>query len=245
MVLSGLNWFIAAICALLIGLAKTGVPGMGILVVPLMASIMPPRESTGVILPMLVFADFFAVAYYRRHAVWPHVLRLMPWALAGIVIGAFAMNRITDTQLKPLMGAIVLVMLGLHYLRQRVTDHNTPIPTQWYFAAFLGLTAGITTMMANAAGPIMIIYLLAMRLPKNEFIGTGAWYFLILNCIKIPFSYQLGLITPGSLKFNLMLFPLVAIGAVAGIYLVKLIPQRAFNIAVQALAAIAALRMLF
>lgn len=238
------DWFVAGLCAVLIGLAKTGLPGVGILVVPLMASIMPAKESTGVILPMLVFADVFAVAFYRRYAVWGHLVRLMPWAIAGIVIGWYWMDKVSDSQLKPIIAVIVLAMLGLHLVRQRLTDQKTPIPTQWYFAAFLGLVAGVTTMMANAAGPIMIIYLLAMRLDKHEFIGTGAWYFLILNCVKVPFSWQLGLITPGSLGFNLVLFPLIAIGAVAGIVFLKKIPQKAFNLLVQILAAVAALNML-
>ena len=238
------GWLIAGLCAVLIGISKTGLPGVGILIVPLMASILPAKASTGVILPMLIFADIFAVAYYKRHAVWPHIAKLLPWALLGILIGWYCMDKITDRQLKPIMGAIVLAMLALHLVRLRITDHNTPIPNQWYFAAFLGLLAGITTMMANAAGPIMIIYLLAMRLDKNEFMGTGAWYFLILNCIKVPFSYQLGLITPGSLTFNLMLFPLIVVGVIAGIFFLKKIPQKAFNLLVQLLTAAAALNML-
>ena len=245
MTLDVFGWITAAMCAIIIGMAKTGLPGMGILVVPLMASIIPAKASTGIILPMLIFADIFAVAYYRRHAVWSHVLKLIPWAFTGIIIGWYLMDKIDDRQLKPVMGAIVLIMLALHYVRQSITDHNTPIPNQWYFAAFLGLVAGITTMMANAAGPIMIIYLLAMRLDKNEFIGTGAWYFLILNCVKVPFSWQLDLITPDSLGFNLVLFPLIAIGAIAGIYVVKKIPQKAFNITVQLLAAAAAIKLIF
>ncbi len=243
--LSSTQWAIAVLSAIIIGLSKTGLPGVGILCVPLMATILPAKASTGIVLPMLIFADIFAVAYYHRHAVWPHLLRLMPWAMAGIVIGYFIMGHINDAQLKPVIGAIVLVMLGLKYMRDRFRDDNANIPTQWYFAAALGLVAGITTMLANAAGPIMIIYLLAMRLPKNEFIGTGAWYFLILNWVKVPFSMHLGLITAASLKFNLILFPCVAIGAVAGIFLLRWIPQKAFNLAVQILAILAAVNMLW
>jgi uncharacterized membrane protein YfcA len=243
--LSAFNWLLVGVGALLIGISKTGVPGMGILVVPLMAMVFPAKASTGVILPMLICADVFAVAYYRRHAVWPHLLRLIPWALAGIVIGWYLMGKVSDSQLKPVIAVIVLIMLGLHYVRQFLTTHETPIPTQWYFAAFLGLAAGITTMLANAAGPIMIIYLLAMRLPKQEFLGTGAWYYLLLNCVKVPFSYDRGLITPESFHLNLIMFPLITIGALAGIYFARQIPQKAFNITVQILAAAAAIHMLF
>jgi uncharacterized protein len=238
------QWTVAALSAVMIGMSKTGLPGVGILCVPLMASIMPAKASTGIVLPMLIFADVFAVAYYHRHAVWPHLFRLMPWAAAGIVIGYLIMGRISDAQLKPVIGVIVLVMLGLNYVRDRINGDNANVPTQWWFAATLGLVAGITTMLANAAGPIMIIYLLAMRLPKNEFIGTGAWYFLILNCVKVPFSMNLGLINAESLKFNLILFPCVFIGVVAGIFLLKKIPQKAFTLAVQLLAVVAAMNMI-
>lgn len=242
---SAAQWIIAVISAMLIGLSKTGLPGVGILCVPLMAAILPAKASTGVVLPLLIFADIFAVAYYHRHAVWPHLIRLMPWALAGIIIGYFIMGHINDAQLKPIIGAIVLIMLGLNYLRNRAAGGQLSIPTQWYFAAAMGLAAGVTTMLANAAGPIMIIYLLAMRLPKNEFIGTGAWYFLILNWVKVPFSMHLGLITAASLKFNLVLFPCVALGAAGGIFLLRWIPQKVFNAAVQILAVLAAIKMLW
>jgi uncharacterized membrane protein YfcA len=242
--LNAIQWAVAIVSAIIIGMSKTGLPGVGILCVPLMATILPAKASTGIVLPMLIFADIFAVVYYHRHAVWPHLVRLMPWALAGIIIGYFIMHHITDFQLKPIIGAIVLAMLALNYLRNKFNSDGLYIPTQWYFAAAMGLAAGITTMLANAAGPIMIIYLLAMRLPKNEFIGTGAWYFLILNWVKVPFSMSLGLITAASLKFNLILFPFVGLGAVAGIFLLQWIPQKLFNIAVQVLAVLAALNML-
>lgn len=243
--LSGFQWCVALFCALSVGVSKTGLPGIGILGIPLMAMIMPAKASTGIILPMLIFGDIAAVSYYHRHAVWSHLWRLLPWSFAGIVIGYLIMERITDAQLTRVIGVIVLVMLALNALRERLTSDSAHIPTQWYFAAFLGLTAGVTTMMANAAGPIAMIYLLAMRLPKNEFIGTGAWFFFVVNCVKVPFSLKLGLITADSFRFNLILFVAVAAGAALGILLVKRMPQRAFNIAVQALAVVAAIKMLF
>jgi len=136
-------------------------------------------------------------------------------------------------------------MLALDYWREQRKGENAQIPSYWWFAAVLGLFTGITSMMANCAGPIIIIYLLAMRLPKIEFIGTSAWYFLIINWIKVPFSVNLGLITAESLKFNLTLFPLIAIGALAGIMILKRIPQKTFRVIVQVLAAAASLHLLF
>lgn len=236
-------WLVAGLSAMTVGFSKTGVPGVGILAVLLLADVIPTRESVGVLLPMLIFGDLFAVAYWRRHAVWRYLVKLLPWAMAGLAVGYLGLRYVNDAQLRPLIGAIVLVMLAVNYWRMR-RGENLTVPTQWWFAAGMGLLAGTTTMMANAAGPVMTIYLLAMCLPKEQFIGTGAWYFLIVNCLKVPPMASLGLINGPSLTFNLMLTPVIAIGAVAGIFLVKYIPQKRFNQAVQLLAAAAAVRLL-
>ena len=244
--LSLYQWLLLALCAVLVGIAKTGIMGVGILAVPLFASVFPAKESVGVLLPILIFADLFAVVYYRRHARWAHIIRLIPYTLIGIIVGYFAMAQISDGQLKPVIGAIVLVMLGLKLWQSRQnSDIQNAIPSHWAFAVAFGFLAGLTTIMANAAGPIMIIYLLAMALPKTEFVGTGAWFFFIINWIKVPFVLRLGLITPQSLQLNLTLFPLIIIGAVIGIIILKRIPQRLFNVLVQILAAAAAIKLFF
>ncbi|MDD5704458.1 MAG: sulfite exporter TauE/SafE family protein [Kiritimatiellae bacterium] len=242
--LSTSDYVVAALSALLLGFSKTGLPGAGILAIPLMASILPAKLSTGVVLPMLVMGDIVAVAWYRRHAVWGHLFRVIPFAVAGILIGYVVMGRITDRQLQPAIGAIILIMLALHVWRSRRPGLDERLPTGIMFAGGTGLLAGVTTMMANAAGPIMTIYLLAMRLPKSAFIGTGAWYFFMLNLFKIPFSMRLGLITPDTMAFNLRLMPLIFAGAALGILAARRIPERTFGMAVQILAAAAALRLL-
>ncbi|HUT46977.1 MAG TPA: sulfite exporter TauE/SafE family protein [Sedimentisphaerales bacterium] len=239
------GWVVVAVCAVMVGTTKTGMPGLGILIVPLMALVLPTRQSTGILLGILILADLFAITYHRRNARWGHVLRLLPAALAGIVAGYFGLKFVNDRQLKPIIGGIVLVMLGVNYWRTRAKGEDAPVPTQWWFAVGLGFMAGVTTMMANAAGPVMIIYLLAMRLPKVEFVGTGAWFFFVVNWLKVPFSANLDLMTAESVKLNLMMLPFIAIGAVAGIFLLKRIPQKAFNVIVQILAAAAAIKLLF
>jgi uncharacterized membrane protein YfcA len=238
--LSTLQWLMLGLCAFLIGISKTGVPGLGILVVPIAAAIFPSKASTGLILPMLILADIFAVAYYKRHAVWSHLIRLIPWAMLGIVLGYLAMGKVNDAQLKPIIGVIVLLMLGLGYWRTRRAGDFYEIPTQWWFAAIMGLFAGTTTMLANAAGPIMAIYLIAMRLPKNEYLGTGAWYFLLMNCFKVPFSADQNLINHQSLLLNLANAPIIMIGSITGIMIAKHIPEKTFTTIVQLLAALAA-----
>ena len=231
----------------MIGITKTGIPGLGILVVPLMALVMPARESTGVLLGILILADIFAVIYHRHNARWSYVLRLLPAAFAGIVAGYFGLGLVSDRQLKPIIGIIVLVMLAIPIYRNRrakMKGEEVRIPNQWWFAAGLGFLAGMTTMMANAAGPVMIIYLLAMRLPKVKFVGTSVWFFFVINWLKVPFSANLNLMTAESVKFNLMMLPFIAAGAFAGIFFLKRIPQKTFNIVVQLLAAAAAVKLI-
>ncbi|MFZ2147890.1 MAG: sulfite exporter TauE/SafE family protein, partial [Sedimentisphaerales bacterium] len=209
------------------------------------ALIFPARESTGIVLGILILADLFAVGYHRHNAKWVHVLGLLPPAFAGIVAGYFGLKVVNDQQLKPIIGGIVLVMLGVNYWWTRAKGQDAPVPTQWWFAVGLGFLAGVTTMMANAAGPIMIIYLLAMRLPKIEFVGTGAWFFFVINWLKVPFSANLDLMTAASVKLDLMMLPFIALGAVIGIFFLKRIPQKAFIAVVQILAAAAAVKLLF
>ena len=213
------DWLILGLCAFLVGVSKTGIPGFGILVVPIMASILPAKTSVGVLLPMLIFADLFAAGYWRYHAQWKHLFRLIPWALSGIIVAYFVMDKIKNDQLKPMIGIIVLVMLAIR-LRQNLlkqNDQNKSVLTHQAYAATMGLLAGFTTMMAHAAGPVMTLYLLAMRMPKTKFIGTTAWFFFIINWLKVPFSARLELITAETLKLDLCLFPLIFAGAVAGI----------------------------
>jgi uncharacterized membrane protein YfcA len=235
--LSWTGWMLVGLCGVLVGVSKTGLPGLGILIVPLMAMALPQhaRESTGVMLGMLILGDLFAATYYRHIAEWKHVLRLLPPAFAGIVVGWQLMGLVTDAQLKRIIGLIVLAMLAIHFWRTRLRAEDAPIPTQWWFTAMLGFVAGVTTMMANAAGPVMVIYLLAMRLPKLAFVGTSAWFFFVVNWLKVPFSAQLALTTGASVK----------LGAVVGIFVLRRIPQKVFNGAIQILATAAALKLLF
>lgn len=231
---------IVVLCAVLIGFSKTGIPGTGILMVPLMAMVMPARESTGFVLPMLAMADIMAIIYWRRHVELRHLVRLLPWAWLGVIMGALCLRTISNAQLKPAIGAIVLVLIVGSWVRERFVD-DAKIPAHWLFAALMGMLAGSTSMMANAAGPIMIVYLMAMRLAKREFIGTGAWFFWILNLSKLPFSGKLGLINGTSLLTNLTLLPVLLLGGVLGIFLVHRVPQRVFDFVVQFLATVAAL----
>ena len=239
------QWALGAFGAFLVGLSKTGIPGLGILNVAIFALVFPARESVGLVLVILICGDIVAVTTYRRDASWPHLLRIFPWAAAGIVIGYFALGRVNDSQMRHLIGAILLGLVVFQYIRsRRSTPDGEALPVRPWLAPLAGITAGFTTMVANAAGPVMVLYLLAMRLPKIVFVGTAAWYFLILNIFKLPFSASLGLINPSSLGVALWLGPFAMAGALIGRPLVSRFNQRVFELTALGLTFGAALLMI-
>lgn len=237
------QWVALFLGAATIGLAKTGIPGIGIFAVALFATVIPARESTGLVLPLLIVGDCVAVGSYFRHAVWSHLWRLFPWAVVGILIGFFAMGKLDNYATSKLIGVILVLMVAVHVWR-RYFMKSDEVPHEIWFAAGMGLLAGFTTMIANAAGPIMVLYLLAMALPKMEFMGTAAIYACILNWFKVPLSHHLGLITPQSLGLDLALAPLIIIGALGGRKLLPIINQNYFEWLALALTVIAAFKLL-
>ena len=243
--LSGHQWLLAVLAALFIGMAKSGIAGLGMFPILLMADVVPARESTGIVLPLLICGDILAVCFFKKHADWKHLRGLMPPALLGIVLGFLLMRLdISDSLFRHIIGWIVLTMVVLHCLRRFKPGKFENFPHTRPFAWFMGGWSGLTTMMANAAGPVMALYLLAVNLPKLQFVGTGAWFFLMINLIKVPFSYKLGLIGGSSLLFNLVLAPAVAIGIVSGKKLLNLVPQRLFEELALIFVGIASLRLI-
>jgi hypothetical protein len=242
------EWALAVVGALLVGVSKTGISGLGMLFVVIFAQIMPAKQATGIVLPLLCFGDLIAVASYRQHAHWRYVWRLMPWTAAGVVLGYFAMGRINETQARLLIGTIVVSLVGLHVMRRwRAGAKGTTEEPEhaWWFAPIIGIMAGFTTLVANAAGPLMVIYLLSMRLPKMEYMGTGAVFFMIMNLFKVPFMVNLGLINAASFALNLWLAPAVFAGAWAGRHILKKMNQRVFENLALGLSAAAGLKLFF
>ncbi len=228
--LNGFEWSMVILCGMLTGMSKTGLSGAGLFIVPVFANIFGGKPSVGLVLPMLIIADIFAVIYYHRHASWKYVLKLLPWAFIGILIALFVGKMIDDAQFRKLIAVIVIAGIALMVF-QDLRRKKTSIPDHPWFASLLGTGGGFATMIGNAAGPIMSLYLLSMRLPKNIYIGTGAWFFFIVNLSKAPLHiFVWKTITWQSLSFDiLMIIPIIA-GAVGGFYLVKLIPERAYRI---------------
>jgi uncharacterized membrane protein YfcA len=239
------QWLLCAAVALCAGMAKTGFGGMGTVALVLMALVMPARESTGALLTILITADIYAVVAFRRHANWRVVLALLPPALLGIVAGWMLMPHVPEGMFRPLLGGITLALIGLLFLQRAMPQLSNAVSGRPMLGRVAGCIGGVTTMLANAAGPIMSIYLLACRLPKMELVGTAAWFFFVVNLSKIPFSASLGLIDHESLWLTVMLAPLVIAGAAAGKWLLTRINQRLFEALLIAFSVLAAIRLLW
>jgi uncharacterized membrane protein YfcA len=239
------QWTLLALGAFFSGLSKTGMSGAAVLTVALFANTLPARESTGALLPLLLCGDLFGLAFFRKHASWSHLWRLCPWVALGVVGGFLALDRISGLQVQRMIGGILLAIVGLSLWRQmRPEQAASGVPHTWWFAALTGLVAGFTTMVANAAGPVMILYFLAIGLPKLAFVGTGAWFFMLVNAFKVPFSFHLGLITRQSLLIDaILLLPLIP-GALLGPVILRRLNQKAFEVMVLFLTALATLRLI-
>ena len=242
MIAEPLQWICAVLGAFMVGVSKAGITGLSILSVALFTHVFPSsKQASGLVLPLLIFGDFVAVLSYRAHTQWRYLWKLLPWTAAGVVLGYFALGHISDRTARIMIGVIIVSLCVLGYWRRYLTvqTQETTGTWHWTLAAALGVVAGFITLVANAAGPLMAIYLIAMRLPKMQFVGTAAVFFMVLNLFKVPFMVKLGLITAPSFQFNLMLAPAVLLGAFAGRWLLVRINQQLFENLVLALSAIA------
>jgi uncharacterized membrane protein YfcA len=209
---------------LFIGMSKTGIHGAGMAAVPLLALIFGGKMSSGIMLPILSIADIFAVWHYNRHAQWSHLGKLFPFAAIGVGLGTYVGHYIDDQSFRLIMGMIIIGSLVIMLWMEK--SNKKSIPQSIWFAAVLGIAGGFTTMVGNLAGTVMALYLLSMRLPKNEYIGTAAWFFMIINLFKIPFHiFFWETINWNTFRFDLLTIPSVAVGAFLGIAIVKKIPE--------------------
>ena len=232
------------IIAVLVGLSKTGIPGVGIAAVPFMAVLIGDgKYSVGVLLPLLIFADIFAVIFYRRHADWKIIGRLSPWIIVGACFGVWGLMTIDAIHFKPVLGGLVLLMLGLEIVRRIRNWHA--LPNHPLLSAGSGLLVGFSTYLGNAAGPIANIYLLCMGFPKHRFIGSIAWLFLLVNLSKLPVYVPLGMITADSLLLDLKLCPGILLGVFLGRAIFPHIRQDIFNGLILVLSALSALYLIF
>jgi uncharacterized membrane protein YfcA len=238
------EWLLAAAAALGIGIGKAGLAGMSLVHVLIFAFLFGAKESTGVVLPMLLVGDIFAVRAFHQHARWDYVRRMLLPACLGVIVAAWFMRGLNEAIYKPIIGWIILTLSALQVARMQRPEWFGNVPHARWFAWTIGLIAGAATMLANAAGSVFAIYGLAVGLPKMEFVGTSAWFFLNINAFKVPFSIGLGLIHGETILLNALLIPAIMAGLLAGRWLTRHIPQRIFDLLLLAFAAIAALRLI-
>jgi uncharacterized membrane protein YfcA len=222
------NWLLIALAAFIIGLSKAGLKGIDMLNVTLMAIVFGGKASTGIVLPLLCAADIMAVMYYHRHAQWPVFWRIVPWMMAGILIGVFTGKDLNEVLFRKIMAVIiiltVIIMITMELRKTLI------VPTNKFFTAGMGLVSGFTTMLGNLAGAFSNIYFLALQLPKNDFIGTAAWVFLAMNYFKLPFQvFYWKNITASTLATDILLLPALAIGFFAGLKIVAKIKDDSYR----------------
>lgn len=248
------QWALLIVSALLTGISKTAIPGSGILSVTTLAFAFGGRQSVGILLPMLIISDIFAVSWYRQHAQWDKLVSVVPGVLTGLAVGATALWLVGGMQasrdiLAMIIGGLTLLMLATHLLRSKLDERFAPTSPMGILGT--GVFAGFATMVSNAAGPVMTIYMTAHKLPKKEMIGTLAWFFFILNLSKMPIYICLTLMNPRepivtghSLLLAACSAPALALGALTGKLVLPRIPQKQFEVAVLALAGVGAVKLL-
>lgn len=227
--LSALAWVLLGVAAVVVGLSKTAVPGANTISIAIFAAVLPARQSTGTLLVLLIVADIFAVLAYTRHTNWRALARLAPAVIVGLLVGVVFLAFASDDWVRRTIGVILLGVIAITLLRRRL---NAPVSEEGphrVAAAGYGALGGFTTMVANAGGPVMSMYFLAARFSVKEFLGTAAWFFALVNLAKVPFSVGLGLITVPGLLLDLVLVPLVVIGALGGRWIADRIDQRLFE----------------
>lgn len=237
-------YLLGLLAAFCIGLSKAGFSGVSLVSVALLAELYGPRESVGLALPLLIVADLLAYPAFAAHGSWRPVWRLLGPALVGLALGWWMLGWIPDDLARRLIGSCVLLMVIVQLVRRIDARIFDPALESKWFGAGVGIAGGLATMLANAAGPVIQLYLAARKIPKMELIGIGARFFLLINLIKVPLNARLALITHESLIENLKLLPAVVLGVFGGRYLVRRVPQSAFEWIITGFALIAGLRLL-
>lgn len=243
--MNGVEWALICFTAMVVGFAKTAVGGATMIVIPLLATVFGGKESTGILLPMLMTGDLIAIVTYRKNVVKKNVLIPLPWAALGILLGALVGSFINDKTFLYLIGILVLLCLVLLVYRERKGSDFTVPTGAWFFIAF-GILSGFASMIGNAAGPIFSVYLLALGMQKDNYLGTNAWFFFLINLMKLPFQIFLwhNISGPSFIRTSVML-PLIVLGAVIGFAVQKKLNEKVFRTVILVMTFIAAVRIFF
>ncbi len=222
------TFLVASLAAFILGLAKGGLKGLGILIVTLIVFVYGAKNSTGILLPLLTVGDILAIVYFRRYVKWDYLFRFAPWVILGVLLGVWIGQDMPEEVFKNVLAGIILLSVGmmwwLEYKSGKMLDKD------WRLTVGAGLGAGIATMLGNLAGPFSNLYFLSTRLPKNQMIGTAAWLFFFVNLFKLPFHvWSWGTINEASLMEDLYLIPSVVVGFFVGTRLVALFSEGGYR----------------
>lgn len=238
------GWIIAITGSFLLGVAKGGIKGIGAIITAMIALVFGSKASTGIVMPLLIVGDIFAVIYYHRHAQWAYLRKLMPWMIIGVLIGVWYGRDLPEAEFKRGMALLIFASVILMWVLDRAKTYR--IPDNKLFAAIMGSISGFATMVGNLAGPFSELYFLAIRAPKEMFIGTAAWLFFITNFFKLPFHIWVWkTVNVKSLLIDLYLLPSLLIGLWAGIVLVRVVRQNQFRLLIMVLSALGAIFIFF
>lgn len=235
---SGLSWVLLLVAALLVGVSKTLLPGISTISVAIFASVMPAKISTGALLLLLMVGDAMALLAYRRSARWDVLVRMVPAVLLGLVLGAVFLNFAADGTVRRGIGWLLIVLMGITlWQRWSASRSGGSISGGGTGAGRAGRTGslifgglgGFSTMVANSGGPVMSMYFLTQRFEVKAFLGTAAWFFAVMNALKLPFSLSLGLVNPHVVGVDLLLLPAVLMGGAIGWVSSSRINQRFFD----------------
>jgi len=237
------EWALILFAGFLVGISKAGLKGIAIIIVTIMANLFDAKVSTSIVLVMFISGDLMAVNYYKRDVNWKLLFRLIPFMILGVLIGAWIGKDLNETTFKYTMAVIILLSVILMVWSEN--RKSTYVPDNLGFAGIMGLAAGVTTMIGNLAGPFSNLFFLAMRSPKNEFIGTAAWLFFIVNLFKVPIHiFFWGTLTWETFKINLMLLPAIILGFIVGVQGISYIKDDHYRKLILVMTAIGAILIL-
>ena len=229
------QWLLGIFCAFMIGVAKTGAPGVGTMVAPLMVLMVgDARMATAWALPVLSHGGRFCRRVLAQARRGPAAL-LADSVGGGGDRGRRAALSLDERIIRRVIGVIIVGMVVLYLWRR-----FSPTPQVAGKPAFYGVCTGFATTVANAAGPVMSLYLLSKKLPKEKFVATGAWFFFAMNLLKAPIYAWYDLYSRASLTFACCGAGGLA-GALAGQWLVRNMTQKVFELAVITLTAVSCL----
>ncbi|KYG72203.1 hypothetical protein EV198_0264 [Roseivirga ehrenbergii] len=242
--LTFIDWTVVLAAAFVLGLSKSGIKGISVIIVALLVFVFDAKSSTGVLIPMLLVGDICAVIYYNSHVQWKYLIRLLPFMMLGVILGTYVGKGMDEESFRKSMAIVIFISVVVMFWWDRRKSKS--VPQHIGFAGLMGLTAGFTSMVGNLAGSFSNIFFLAMRLPKDAFIGTTAWLFLIINLFKIPFHvFSWGTITWETLKINLVVIPAILLGLFIGVRLLKKVNDKLFRQFIMVMTAVGAIMIYF